>query len=92
MRCRDMIFDVEEFVSETVFFCCIFFSQTLFCRIFFGNGDMEEFDFFALYMFFGNIFLLYLIFLGLETGRLVFLLCFFLPWGRATQTIAVGIF
>ena len=53
---------------------------------------MEEFDFFALYMFFWKCFFAVFDFFGLEMGRLVFLLCFFLPWGEATQTIAVWIF
>jgi len=38
---------------------------------------MEEFDFFALYMFFWKCFFAVFDFFGLETGRLVFLLFFF---------------
>jgi len=53
---------------------------------------VEEFDFFCLvYVFLEMFFFAVFDFFGLETGRLVFLL-FFLPWGGATQTIAVGIF
>ena len=51
MRCRDMIFNVEEFVSEMVFFAVSFFTNS-FLTYFFGNGDVEEFEFFSLYMFF----------------------------------------
>ena len=51
MRCRDMIFDVEEFVSETFFLLYLFFVN-YFLPYFFGNGDVEEFEFFSLYMFF----------------------------------------
>jgi len=82
VRCRDMIFDVEEFVSETVFFCCIF-SQTLFCRIFLETGMWKSLIFFALYMFFWKCFFLpYLIFSVWKRGGWFFLLCFFFAVGR----------
>ena len=74
------------------FFLLYLFFANSFLPYFFGNGDVEEFDFFALYMFFWKRFFAVFDFFGLETGRLVFLLCFFLPWGEATQTIAVWIF
>ena len=75
------------------FFLLYLFFANSFLPYFFGNGDVEEFDFFCLvYVFLETFFLPHLIFFGLETGRLVFFTVFFLLRGRATQTVAVGIF
>ena len=76
-----MIFDVEEFVSETVFFCCIFFSQTLFCRIFLETGMWKSLFlkriFFAVYMFFRKHFFAVFDFFGFGNGEVVFFTVFF---------------
>jgi hypothetical protein len=58
--------DMEEFVSEMVFFAGIFFAIPFFLQ--------------------------YLIFIGIGNGDVGFFTVFFLPWGGATLTIALGIF
>ena len=65
------------------FFLLYLFFANSFLPYFFGNGDVEEFDFFLpCICFLEMFFLLYLIFFGLETGRLVFFYCVFFTVGR----------
>ena len=73
MCCRDMIFDV----AETVFSAVSFFRKLFFAVFFFETGMWKSLIFFALYMFFWKSFFAVFDFFSLETGRLVFLLCFF---------------
>ena len=60
------------------FFLLYIFSQTLFCHIFFGNGDVEEFDFFLpCICFFGNVFFSAMDDVEVFSANVLFLFFFF---------------